>query len=793
MSRVRSTSACIPLAPLEACARACANRWQLSYACFNGLAAILALLLLSRLPGAPADHAAKDQWFSAPVGCGNASTSVQNYCPRFFRNQAGQWLPFDISRPGYKIDPVGPSRIQLDQEEQHWLNEPQHRPCISAPNTCRRQDADTVIKCTDGQTKQMMFMDSNFLELGRWSQMIPGSPAVCGHGNREFSFFVRPSDPAGVRTKVSLEKLMLVFSAGGICWDAEGCGTSNKRRMGSGNNNWAPPNHRHPEIPNKMLEYVWVPQDDESKPGLLNIDSYPDYDIVLIPDCTGDMTIGNRSYTYDAGRDTCITAHHMGGINTGMALDWVVHERNSKDLREILIVNTGYNELGQETAFGGHGPVFWASYLQKMKPDVKIRVVTEQNFGIHGPMWTKIMEMDPWGTGQLFEPSTLKPLLPPKDRWSLAHDDMTSYYDYVTETSPTLAFADVGSMHDPSQVKFFTEFGGKSRECCMDGCSCHPPGDGDESIVAGHRDWLKSVKVAVLQRHQRLGQNYRSWLSQAPVRYFLLSTFPELEQHLTQIKATQWIHESSKISRICPRVSIAKGSMTWTSGALPGGNCLFLDDHEAPVLSSGKKMNSPSILDQFIRLFGESDIELDGFGRIKFENLPGRGYVERVFGNFTCLGCLDGVPGGSRQDDEKCNATFARGETLYSIAPRYNSDWMLLWSLNGGISPDTVSKIGETYRFAHEYVMQEGESLDSVALMFATTPDAIMQLNFNRITHFRNPATLAPGDIICVLPNLIDVRDRHGKYICPDNPKHVGEAYDLLSMGTSKKTGIHES
>jgi spore germination protein YaaH len=100
------------------------------------------------------------------------------------------------------------------------------------------------------------------------------------------------------------------------------------------------------------------------------------------------------------------------------------------------------------------------------------------------------------------------------------------------------------------------------------------------------------------------------------------------------------------------------------------------------------------------------------------------------------------------------------GETLFSVAPKYNIDWMLLWSLNGGDSPDTVTQTGAPYRFAHQYTIQEGDTLASIAHNLATTPEAIMKLNFNRITHFASLRDLLPGTTICVLPSFIDVRYR---------------------------------
>lgn len=63
-----------------------------------------------------------------------------------------------------------------------------------------------------------------------------------------------------------------------------------------------------------------------------------------------------------------------------------------------------------------------------------------------------------------------------------------------------------------------------------------------------------------------------------------------------------------------------------------------------------------------------------------------------------------------------------------------------------------------TLACAHQYVMQEGETLESVAALLAVAPEDIMALNRNRMTHFSNPATLRAGDVICVLPALADVR-----------------------------------
>lgn len=57
----------------------------------------------------------------------------------------------------------------------------------------------------------------------------------------------------------------------------------------------------------------------------------------------------------------------------------------------------------------------------------------------------------------------------------------------------------------------------------------------------------------------------------------------------------------------------------------------------------------------------------------------------------TCDGCLDGVL-GSTAGAEQCNMTWGQGENFYTVAAKFQTDWMALWSLNGGDAPD-VAKV----------------------------------------------------------------------------------------------------
>jgi hypothetical protein len=128
------------------------------------------------------------------------------------------------------------------------------------------------------------------------------------------------------------------------------------------------------------------------------------WSFVVIPDCTGDQHIGNRSYTYDAGdgvpltywallasrrpqrvrlaampaislpitaspciahreadakrqpragKESCITVHHRGGVNTGMAMDWLFD--SFPVLEEVMVIGAPINK---DAAADGSNPLF---------------------------------------------------------------------------------------------------------------------------------------------------------------------------------------------------------------------------------------------------------------------------------------------------------------------------------------------------------------------------------------------------------------------------------------------------
>ena len=177
----------------------------------------------------------------------------------------------------------------------------QETPCKSIPATCM---GPTEYKCVPGMQKLSEFSaGSNVVR-----EIKPGSPAVCGHGNREFSFLAR-------RGKLTTH-VMVVFLGGGICWDAETCAAEGAGRTISMDSLHSRNPDSSPAVPFEVKQDLGTPGKafrlgifDSASTELDN--PFTRWSLLVIPDCTGDQHIGNRSYTYDAGKETCRTVDDM--------------------------------------------------------------------------------------------------------------------------------------------------------------------------------------------------------------------------------------------------------------------------------------------------------------------------------------------------------------------------------------------------------------------------------------------------------------------------------------------------
>eukprot|EP00960_Hanusia_phi_P053124 761851-Hanusia_phi.AAC.2 len=588
-----------------------------------------------------------------------------------------------------------------------------------------------------------------------WYELKPGSPAVCGHGNREFSFFAKKGkNPNKVEivfssmTFISLSmKMLLILLAGGLCWDSGTClgKTPADRKMAidsladsylvtfSGNVQQLR-DELAPAVPQALKNMIKSTTGKSTfETGILQQGSnFSDWSVVIVPDCTGDMHIGNRTITYDAGLPSCITAHHAGAVNTGLAIQWMM--KYFPSLTDVLVAGTSFK---QSKASGGSGGSYWAWYLQERYTTANIRSVTDSDLAIYGPQKKQIFQTDPWGTlnasvpdksflGNYVSPTSQlqgkKPnflaqgfLLPAKNEYFFADDDKTYYIRYITSYYPSVIFADISLFSDLIQEQIFLQTGGRVHDCCYDGCSCtaqQPIG-----VRGGKYDWQKTQRVTIWRRDILIPNNYRIWLDRAnPTRHFLLF-WEDFVTHQLVVNDTKSYQTST--------------ANTWLYN-LVNSRVIFTTISTGIVVSNNLKPSNASI----------------------------------------CLGCLNGVL-GSGPGEEKCLMSWGPGESSMSVAPMFKTDWLALWSLNGGDSPDLI--ISQSYyRFGHEYVILPGETLAEIANRFGTTETELTDLNYNLITHISNPYHVMAGDVICIVPHFAAALDRMGNPLCPSNLQTFG-------------------
>uniref|UniRef100_A0A7S0Z4P0 LysM domain-containing protein n=1 Tax=Hemiselmis tepida TaxID=464990 RepID=A0A7S0Z4P0_9CRYP len=599
---------------------------------------------------------------------------------------------------------------------------------MTHPDTGAKYDLDQQEVPCMSRRRMMDITDPVFQDLA-FKKLYPGGHSVCGHGNREFYFMARES----AKGRNEPNKVMVAFMSGGWCWNAETCGVMDLqlRTMARDALLNSVAAGSAPSVPqaysrSDAFKSGIFRQQAEADSTAIGTNRFGDWALVVIPDCTGDLHMGNRTYTYSPDDPTrCITAHHRGATNAGMAVEWVL--RNWAHATHVLVLGTGHSESSK--ASGAHGAAAWAPYIQSKLPNALVRCVIDSSMAVFGPNLNAALAADPWGTSHARAPDG-SGLLPPPEEWHVATDEFSTLLEWNAWKYPSVAFADISSTDDQVQVADFEVTGGMRRDCCLNGCGCNFGTDFGVSagapafgVVGGTRDWTKSRKVTMLRRIRRMPSNYRSWLHSGERRNWLAS---------------------ARFTTQC---------------AVPS-NCM---EHSRLV--------------NFLFLFATGTTVFNADGSLQVANLPpaNRTYVNRVFGEVTCTGCLDGILGSESMGAEACTSTLGDAETLFTVAPKYRSDWMALWSLNGWEAPD-VARTGSVYRFGHMYEVREGESMGEVAERFGTDVEELLRLNRNLITHVHNPARVREGDVVCVVPQWHHTMDQMGQKICPSDGQRFGEA-----------------
>jgi hypothetical protein len=111
----------------------------------------------------------------------------------------------------------------------------------------------------------------------------------------------------------------------------------------------------------------------------------------------------------------------------------------------------------------------------------------------------------------------------------------------------------------------------------------------------------------------------------------------------------------------------------------------------------------------------------------------------------------------------RCKYCTQPGETLLNIAVDYNTDWLQLWGANVDVkNPDSLLDF-QILNVGPIYHVREGDSLDSLAARFHTTPDEILSVNpdVEGIDGNGEDHDLHIGQNLCVMPGICTFTEYH--------------------------------
>lgn len=131
---------------------------------------------------------------------------------------------------------------------------------------------------------------------------------VCGNGT-QYKFFVNYHE--------GVDDLMVLFEPGGGCWDFDSC-SGREGVLGAANPDGIPDDHLEGPIglhTPLLNRYV-----DENP--------IPDWNMVFVPYCTGDVHTGNAVETYvdQLGKEPDLEYHHAGHANVQAVTGWIAEQ-----------------------------------------------------------------------------------------------------------------------------------------------------------------------------------------------------------------------------------------------------------------------------------------------------------------------------------------------------------------------------------------------------------------------------------------------------------------------------------
>lgn len=157
-------------------------------------------------------------------------------------------------------------------------------------------------------------------ELPKGYVTIDGGPGtMCSQGT-PYAFYFRPGNP---------DKLLITFGGGGACWTYHNCDLTQKPTYNPTVGSETDP----------QLAGILDPANAENP--------FADHSVLVVPYCTGDVHLGNKTVTYPApasdkaggnSASAGVQIHHNGYNNATAALRWVYSRIASP--REVFVAGT---------------------------------------------------------------------------------------------------------------------------------------------------------------------------------------------------------------------------------------------------------------------------------------------------------------------------------------------------------------------------------------------------------------------------------------------------------------------
>ena len=237
-----------------------------------------------------------------------------------------------------------------------------------------------------------------------WTKIEPGGDTICATGT-PYAFFVHPG---------TVNRLVLFFQGAAQCYDDNTCSTGMFKKTVDETD--SPANH---------------PQ------GIFDLDNadnpFKDWYQVYVPECTGDLHLGNATPTYHwGGKD--YTMNYKGFVNVSAVLDWI--QAGFSEPEKFFVAGC---------SAGAIGSVIGAAYLHALYPDVPLYQLSDSAAGMTtddflqeaGQSWGWVQNVPDW------IPALQVPVT--ELTWAKVYTELANYY-------ASDRWAQYNTAHDEAEV-----------------------------------------------------------------------------------------------------------------------------------------------------------------------------------------------------------------------------------------------------------------------------------------------------------------------------------------------------